>query len=39
MAKKTEKKGLKVDRLYTKEGVSVYDLIEYDLRSSVIRNP
>ena len=39
MAKKTEKKGLKVDRLYTKEDVSVYDLMEYDLRSSVIRNP
>ncbi|MFN8287590.1 MAG: vitamin B12-dependent ribonucleotide reductase [Chitinophagales bacterium] len=39
MAKKNDKKGLKVDRLYTREGVSVYDLVEYDLRSSVIRNP
>ncbi len=39
MARKNEKKGLKVDRLYTREGVSVYDLLEYDLRSSVIRNP
>lgn len=39
MAKKIDKKGLKVDRLYTQEGVSVYDLVEYDLRSSVIRNP
>lgn len=39
MAKKNEKKGLKVNRLYTKEGVSVFDQFEYDLRSSVIRNP
>lgn len=39
MAKKTDKKGLKVDRLYTQDGVNVFDLIEYDLRSSVIRNP
>ncbi len=39
MARKNDKKGLKVDRLYTREGVSVYDLLEYDLRSSVIRNP
>ena len=39
MAKKITKKGLPVDRYYTKDGVSVYDLFEYELRSSVIRNP
>jgi ribonucleoside-diphosphate reductase alpha chain len=39
MARKNEKKGLRVSRLYTKEGVSVFDLFEYELRSSVIRNP
>jgi ribonucleoside-diphosphate reductase alpha chain len=32
-------KGLKVDRYFTKDGVSVYDLFKYDKRSSVIRNP
>jgi ribonucleoside-diphosphate reductase alpha chain len=40
MARKNEKKaGLKFDRLYTKESVSPFELFEYDLRSSVIRNP
>lgn len=39
MAKKNEKKGLRVERLYSKENVNVYDQFEYDLRSSVIRNP
>jgi len=39
MARKTEKKGLKFDRFYTTEGKSAFDLFEYDLRSSVIRNP
>ena len=39
MAKKNEKKGLKVDRLYTKDGQTAFDLFEYELRSSVIRNP
>lgn len=39
MARKNEKKGLKVTRLYTKQGVSPFDLFEYELRSSVIRNP
>jgi len=33
------KKGLKVDRYFTKEGVSVFDLFKYEKRSSVIRNP
>jgi ribonucleoside-diphosphate reductase alpha chain len=39
MARKNEKKGLKFDRLYTQEDKSAFDLFEYDLRSSVIRNP
>ncbi|MFI5206013.1 MAG: vitamin B12-dependent ribonucleotide reductase, partial [Candidatus Paceibacterales bacterium] len=39
MAKKNDKKGLKVDRRYTRENVSAYDLFDYELRSSVIRNP
>ncbi|MBS1616871.1 MAG: vitamin B12-dependent ribonucleotide reductase [Bacteroidetes bacterium] len=46
MAKKTTakgqttgQKGLAVDRYYTKDGVSAYDLFQYELRSSVIRNP
>ena len=39
MARKTEKKGLKFERFYTSEGKSAFDLFEYDLRSSVIRNP
>ncbi len=32
-------KGLKLDRYFSKEGVSVYDQFVYDKRSSVIRNP
>jgi len=32
-------KGLKVERYFTKEGTSVFDLFEYEKRSSVIRNP
>lgn len=39
MARKTEKKGLKFDRFYTQANKSPFDLFEYDLRSSVIRNP
>lgn len=39
MAKKNDKKGLKVNRFYTKEGISVFDQFQYELRSSVIRNP
>ncbi|NSL89021.1 vitamin B12-dependent ribonucleotide reductase [Chitinophaga sp. Mgbs1] len=34
-----EKHGLSFSRHFTKEGVSPYDQFEYDLRSSVIRNP
>lgn len=36
---KSNIKGLKVTRYFTKEGVSPFDLFEYELRSSVIRNP
>lgn len=32
-------KGLKFQRLFTKEGISPFDMFEYDLRTSVIRNP
>jgi ribonucleoside-diphosphate reductase alpha chain len=45
MSKNTTKKkagttkGLKLDRYFTKDDVSVYDLFKYDKRSSVIRNP
>lgn len=31
--------GLKFKRHYTKDGVSPYDMFEYDYRTSVIRNP
>ena len=31
--------GLKIDRYFTKDGVSPYDLFEYEYRSSVIKNP
>jgi ribonucleoside-diphosphate reductase alpha chain len=37
-AKKTNK-GLTFSRKYTKDGVNVFDLFEYDYRTSVIRNP
>jgi ribonucleoside-diphosphate reductase alpha chain len=32
-------RGLQFSRRYTKEGVNVFDLFEYDYRTSVIRNP
>lgn len=35
----SDNKGLAFRRHYTREGVSVFDLFEYDLRTSVIRNP
>ena len=34
-----QNKGLTIKRRFTKEGVSPYDLFEYELRSSIIRNP
>lgn len=36
---KAKSKGLSFQRQYTQEGVSVFDLFEYDYRTSVIRNP
>ncbi|GAC1417516.1 MAG: vitamin B12-dependent ribonucleotide reductase [Flavisolibacter sp.] len=36
---KTTNKGLKFPRKYTKDDVNVFDLFEYDYRTSVIRNP
>ncbi len=36
---KTSGKGLVFPRHFTKEGVSAYDMFEYELRTSVIRNP
>ena len=32
-------KGMTFSRKYTKENVDVFDLFEYDYRTSVIRNP
>jgi ribonucleoside-diphosphate reductase alpha chain len=32
-------KGLRFERFFTKEGVSPFDLYEYDYRTSVIKNP
>ncbi|MDP9229887.1 MAG: hypothetical protein M3O67_04335, partial [Bacteroidota bacterium] len=37
--KASTKSGLRFPRRFTKEGISVYDLFEYDYRTSVIRNP
>ncbi|MBI4044264.1 MAG: vitamin B12-dependent ribonucleotide reductase [Candidatus Diapherotrites archaeon] len=34
-----EKKGLKIDRRFTKEGTNPLDEAEYEKRSSIIRNP
>ncbi|WEK37363.1 MAG: vitamin B12-dependent ribonucleotide reductase [Candidatus Pseudobacter hemicellulosilyticus] len=39
MTKKQSAKGLQFNRRFTREGTSVFDLFEYDYRSSVIRNP
>jgi ribonucleoside-diphosphate reductase alpha chain len=38
-AKKTTMKGLRFTRKYTRDEVSVFDLFQYDYRTSVIRNP
>ena len=38
-SKTSAKKGLSFQRHYTKEGVSPFDMFEYDYRTSVIRNP
>lgn len=37
--KNNEQKGLRIDRHFTKEGVSAYDMFTYDYRTSVIKNP
>lgn len=40
MSKKEIKgKGMKLDRYFTKKGISPYDLFTYEKRTSVIRNP
>ena len=38
-SKKKQDQGLKFSRRFTKEGVTPFDLFEYDYRTSVIRNP
>lgn len=35
----SSKKGLQFQRRFTKEGVSPFDMFEYDYRTSIIRNP
>jgi len=39
MLKQQSRKGLRFERRFTKEGVSPFDLFEYDYRTSIIRNP
>ena len=39
MSKQQSRKGLRFERRFTKEGVSPFDLFEYDYRTSIIRNP
>jgi len=39
MANPKTNKGLKFNRRFTKEGVSPFDLFEYDYRTSIIKNP
>src|SRR6201996_4076093 len=38
-AKKPTTKGLQFNRRFTKENVNVFDMFEYDYRTSVIKNP
>ncbi len=38
-SKKSEQKGLRIDRFFTKEGLSPFDMFDYDYRTSVIKNP
>ena len=37
--KTADLKGLSIERFFTKEGVSAYDMFSYDYRPSVIKNP
>ena len=39
MAKSQPKKGLQFSRRFTRDGISPFDLFEYDYRTSIIRNP
>ena len=39
MTTNTNTKGLSFDRHYTRDGVSPFDMFDYDYRTSVIRNP
>ncbi|NCD70306.1 vitamin B12-dependent ribonucleotide reductase [Mucilaginibacter agri] len=39
ITKKAGQQGLKLSRYFSKEGTGVYDLFNYEKRSSVIRNP
>ena len=39
MSATTNSKGLSFDRQYSRDEVSVFDMFEYDYRTSVIRNP
>ena len=36
---KQKQQGLKISRHYTTDNTSPYDLFDYDIRSSVIKNP
>lgn len=38
MASKKQSEGLRFPRHFTKEGISPYDMFEYDYRTSVIKN-
>ncbi|MCU0403541.1 MAG: vitamin B12-dependent ribonucleotide reductase, partial [Chitinophagaceae bacterium] len=38
-AKKSTKTGLRFERFFTREGVSPYDMFEYDYRTSMIKDP
>lgn len=38
-AKKSPKSGLKFERYFTREGVTPYDMFEYDYRTSLIKDP
>ncbi|HEX3024597.1 MAG TPA: hypothetical protein VHP12_05255, partial [Chitinophagaceae bacterium] len=39
MANTKTNKGLQFNRRFTKEGVSTFDLFDFDYRTSVIKNP
>src|SRR3954454_6478901 len=39
MSKQQSRKGLHFNRRFTRDGVSPFDLFEYDYRTSIIRNP